>query len=213
MALRTKFPSWAAEIPSQPLTKQELLQLKVEMHDMQMIRLDLQQHFNLESMRPTFTKVDNSTARFRMLATILSSCQKMMDLWEERVEAIYIVEAKMQKMLKMEGVIEEKVNTRLGLENDNAGLRDEITALRDQLDRTRNENNSRNSRIESLTGNSKDEKSQFTDLTKKVTVAQSNNEMLKTVMTAGFAELEDAFSAANTELEEELDNRGIEQNQ
>ena len=71
-------------------------------------------------MRPEFTRVDNSTARFRMLATILSSCQKMMDLWEERVEAIYIIERKLQKRLQMEEKLDEKVNTRLGLENDNS---------------------------------------------------------------------------------------------
>ena len=55
-----------------------------------------------------------------MLATILSSCQKMMDLWEERVEAIYIIEKKYQKKIEREGVLEDKINVRLGLENDNS---------------------------------------------------------------------------------------------
>ena len=90
------------------------------------------------------------------------------------------------------------------------GLRDEISVLRDQLDRTRHENNSKDARIGVLHGNQKDEKNQFTDLTKKVTIAQSNNEMLKDVMTKGFAELDEAFRATNTELEDEWDNRGVE---
>ena len=38
MALGTKFPSWAADIPNQPLTKQQLLQLKIEMHEMQLLQ-------------------------------------------------------------------------------------------------------------------------------------------------------------------------------
>ena len=60
MALKTaKFPSWAADIPDQPLSKQQLLQLKVETHEMQLLQISQKCHDRKLGNTSNFHKFHN----------------------------------------------------------------------------------------------------------------------------------------------------------
>lgn len=181
------------------LTKYEKLQLKINISDMQIMRRDI---YELIEYERQFNREQN--ARYRLMERVLAAGLKVIDLWEDHVDHMFVIDKKGVVEIKLREDLEQRMNKRLGLEGDNAGLRQEISALQGKLQNVRENNLNRDSRFGVIKDNFTEATSKHGYLTKKVKTAQTHSSVLKNALETGFSELENVISE-NQSAQQQVD--------
>merc|ERR1712110_237093 len=110
------------------------------------------------------------------------------------VDHMNIIDGKAVEISDLEKKLEKMVARRVGLESDNDGLRTGISSLRENLWRQRDNNLSLVARVSGLNTTLQEYVDEHRGLTKKVTIARSHNDTLKSALETGFKELESVIA-------------------
>lgn len=180
--------------------KIQMLQKRIAREDMCMLRMEI-----LELIDKERKSMKEMNARGKLLFTVLTQCMKMIDLWEEACESMEVLGSKNVFIGKRKDQLQETVSKRLGLEQDNATLRDTIKDLQIKYQDVLKQNRDREARHGKCKKDFLDEMNNGKDLNNKVVKARKGAKVLKEVMTEATDSLQEAFAGqCHDELEAQL---------
>jgi len=177
----------------------ELLQRKVQRADMEMLRLEI-----LELIKEERSARREGNARFKLFMTIMCQCVKLIDLWEEGCSTMDTITKKNEFIGKRKDLLNEKIAKRLGLEQDNQGLRDSIADLQRKLHTTRQDNLNRDKRYLNLTQDKTEAVTMHKQLNTRVNRAKSGQKALQEAFVTAEESLKSAFES------EEMESLGLQ---
>jgi len=178
------------------LSKYEKIQLRIDIEDIQIIRRDI---YELIEYERSFQRERN--ARYRLMERVLAAGLKVIDLWEDKIHHMRVIDKKELEKVFNDALLYQKIGYRLGMEEDNENLRNEIARLEAALAQALEKNRKRDEVLTKVKTDFKDAHVLHAKLGQRVKMAQNQSTVLKSALETGFAELEEVINMNSQEFE------------